>query len=120
MYSQTYAYQSDDFMVATANPVVTKAVYTVLKAGIRLENTAYSKTLKLLETKGEAAFYSGPIAKDIVKKVQDTEDNHCDGKRRTVFGGRLSGRLSHHWLRCKNLDRTFGMGNGHSRSDFFA
>ena len=46
-----------------------------LKAGTRLKNTAYSKTLKLLATKGEAAFYSGPIAKDIVKKVQGIEDN---------------------------------------------
>jgi gamma-glutamyltranspeptidase/glutathione hydrolase len=39
--------------------------------GSRLRNRAYADTLRHLATGGEAAFYSGPIARDIVAAVRD-------------------------------------------------
>lgn len=39
-------------------------------AGALLKNPAYAKTLKLIARDGEAAFYRGPLARDIVDAVQ--------------------------------------------------
>jgi len=46
-----------------------------LKEGTLLKNSAYAQTLNTLATKGADAFYTGHIAKDIVKKVRGIEDN---------------------------------------------
>ncbi|TBR43135.1 gamma-glutamyltransferase [Marinomonas agarivorans] len=46
-----------------------------LAVNTRLKNPAYAKTLKQLAKKGADSFYSGNIAKDIVKKVQGLSDN---------------------------------------------
>lgn len=46
-----------------------------LKEGTLLKNTVYAQTLNTLATKGADAFYTGHIAKDIVKKVRGIEDN---------------------------------------------
>lgn len=46
-----------------------------LKEGSILVNKAYAKTLDMLAKGGEAAFYSGKIAKDIVAKVTGISDN---------------------------------------------
>jgi len=46
-----------------------------LKEGTLLKNSAYAQTLNTLATKGADAFYTGHIAKDIVKKVREIEDN---------------------------------------------
>jgi gamma-glutamyltranspeptidase/glutathione hydrolase len=41
-----------------------------LAVGSRLKNPAYAQTLRRIATEGVEAFYSGPIAKDIVAKVR--------------------------------------------------
>ncbi|CAM4000645.1 Gamma-glutamyltranspeptidase precursor [Vibrio aerogenes CECT 7868] len=46
-----------------------------LAEGDLLVNQAYAKTLKLLATGGEKAFYHGQIAKDIAAKVNGVKDN---------------------------------------------
>jgi len=46
-----------------------------LQEGSLLKNTAYAQTLDTLANDGANAFYSGHIAKDIVKKVRGIEDN---------------------------------------------
>ncbi len=46
-----------------------------LKEGSLLVNKPYAKTLDTLEKEGESAFYSGQLAKDIVKKVTGISDN---------------------------------------------
>jgi len=46
-----------------------------LKEGTLLKNSAYAQTLDTLANNGANAFYTGHIAKDIVKKVRGIEDN---------------------------------------------
>ncbi|WP_050764566.1 gamma-glutamyltransferase [Marinomonas sp. MED121] len=46
-----------------------------LKEGTLLKNSAYAQTLDTLANDGANAFYTGHIAKDIVKKVRGIEDN---------------------------------------------
>ena len=46
-----------------------------LKEGTLLKNDAYAQTLTTLSKEGADAFYTGHIAKDIVKKVRGIEDN---------------------------------------------
>ena len=44
-------------------------------AGALLKNPAYGDTLRVLQTKGAAGFYSGPIAENIVSAVRGAKDN---------------------------------------------
>ncbi len=46
-----------------------------LAEGALLKNPKYGQTLRLLATDGADVFYTGEIAKDIVKAVQDNPDN---------------------------------------------
>ncbi|WP_238220739.1 gamma-glutamyltransferase family protein [Tsukamurella pulmonis] len=52
------------------------------KAGVRLTNPAYAKTLGAIASEGAKAFYTGPIAEAIVASVRDTT------------GGRTAGTMS--------------------------
>ncbi|MDK3017385.1 gamma-glutamyltransferase [Pseudodonghicola flavimaris] len=46
-----------------------------LSEGQRLTNTAYAETLKTLAADGAEGFYTGPVAADIVARVQGAEGN---------------------------------------------
>ncbi|MGF1725886.1 gamma-glutamyltransferase [Photobacterium nomapromontoriensis] len=46
-----------------------------IQAGERLKNPAYATTLQHIAERGASAFYTGEIAKDIVKAVRTDEDN---------------------------------------------
>ena len=46
-----------------------------LAVGTVLKNPAYAETLRRIATHGPDAFYTGPIARDIVAAVQGVEDN---------------------------------------------
>ncbi|WP_299969767.1 gamma-glutamyltransferase [uncultured Roseobacter sp.] len=48
---------------------------TPLVAGDLLQNAAYAETLRAIATGGVEAFYTGPIAQDIVATVQGAEGN---------------------------------------------
>lgn len=48
---------------------------TAIAAGDRLTNPAYADTLRQIATKGSAAFYTGPIAEDIVATVRTAPGN---------------------------------------------
>ena len=48
---------------------------TAIAAGDRLTNPAYADTLRQIATKGSAAFYTGPIAEDIVATVRSAPGN---------------------------------------------
>ena len=46
-----------------------------IKAGKRLENFAYARTLRALAQEGASGFYTGEIARNIVRTVQGARDN---------------------------------------------
>ncbi|WP_375689612.1 gamma-glutamyltransferase [Pseudooceanicola sp. LIPI14-2-Ac024] len=48
---------------------------TAIAAGDTLTNPAYADTLRLIAARGAGAFYTGPIAEDIVDRVRGAEGN---------------------------------------------
>ena len=48
---------------------------TALAAGDLVQNADYAETLRLIAQNGTNAFYSGPVAEDIVTTVQEAEGN---------------------------------------------
>lgn len=65
-----------------------------LKAGARVRNPAYARTLRRLARQGPAAFYRGPIAADIIRAVRHAPGNPGRLVRRDLAAYRVVERPS--------------------------